>query len=137
MLKRFSFHSTRLRSQLRLQTCSSPVFDSHTVVDVGTMMVELRDAAIADAAVFGAQRLHRSARVTKPTQRVHSLFPLVIMRHLKNASKPHFRKTASLHRVSNKSTEQSLQQIVDHGEELQRAGWGGARWGSSRFHREW
>ena len=45
-----------------------PVIEAYTVVDVGAVMVEHQDATIADAAVFGAQRLDGATSVTETTQ---------------------------------------------------------------------
>ena len=55
------------------------------VVDVGAVVVKLRHAPVADAAVLGAQRAHHAARVAQP-QHVAVLpqlpLPLVAVRDL-------------------------------------------------------
>ena len=60
--------------------------EADAVVDVGAVVVELRHAAVADAAVLGAQRAHHAARVAQPQDEVAVLpqlpLPLVAVRDL-------------------------------------------------------
>jgi hypothetical protein len=60
-----------------------PVVVTDTVVNVGTVMVELLDAAITVATVLGSQRLYRTTRVAQLSERVIPLLPLVKVGHLK------------------------------------------------------
>ena len=61
---------------------SRPVIVAHTVVDVRAVVVKLLDASVTDTAVFGADGLHRSTCVTQMGQRVPTVLPLIIVRHL-------------------------------------------------------
>ena len=60
----------RLSTQAKDNTIKSsyiiPVSQADAVVDVGTMMIELGDASVANPAMFSTERPHHSTRVTKP-----------------------------------------------------------------------
>lgn len=59
-----------------------PVAHSNTVVDEGAVVVEVRDAAVTDAAVLGPEWPQAATRVAQSGQHNVTPLPLVVVRNL-------------------------------------------------------
>ena len=61
----------------------SPVAEADAVVDVGTVVIELRHTPVADSAVLGSERAHHPTSVAQ-TQNVWTplVFPFVVISYL-------------------------------------------------------